>query len=67
MTAPLLFFTPCYFMLSMLSTARMGADKLAVILGVVIGPLVYLISPDLDLLAAGLIGGTYAYWWGKRQ
>lgn len=66
LTAALLFFTPCYFMLSMLATARQAADKLAVILGVIIGPAVYVVSPDLDLLVAGLVGGTLAYWQGKR-
>ncbi len=66
LTAALLFFTPCYFMLSMLATARLASDKLAVMLGVVIGPTVYLVSPELDLLVAGLVGGTAAYAFEKR-
>lgn len=66
LTAALLFFTPSYFMLSMLATARADSDKLAVVLGVVIGPLVYLVAPDLDLLVAGLGGGTIAYLAGRR-
>jgi predicted branched-subunit amino acid permease len=66
LTAALLFFTPCYFMLSMLATARQVADKLAVVLGVAIGPSVYVVAPDLDLLVAGLVGGSVAYWHGKR-
>lgn len=66
-SAALLFFTPSYFMLSMLSTARANADKLAVVLGVVIGPLVYLYSPDLDLVVAGLVGGTIAYLSGRPR
>lgn len=67
LTAALLFFTPSYFMLSMLATARANADKLAVLLGVVIGPLVYLVTPDLDLVVAGLAGGTIAYLSGRRR
>ena len=67
LTAALLFFTPCYFMLSMLATARQASDKLAVILGVILGPAVYLISSDLDLLVAGIVGGSLAYWYGKRM
>lgn len=67
LSAALLFFTPSYFMLSMLATARANADKLAVALGVVIGPLVYLVSPDLDLIVAGLVGGTIAYIHGRRR
>jgi predicted branched-subunit amino acid permease len=66
LTAALLFFTPAYFMMSMLATGRASADRLAVALGVVIGPLVYLVSPDLDLLVAGLVGGTIAYLYGRR-
>ena len=67
MAAVCLFLTPIYFMLSMLSTARANADKLAVVLGVVIGPLVYLYSPDLDLVVAGLAGGTIAYLSGRSR
>jgi predicted branched-subunit amino acid permease len=66
LTAALLFFTPAYFTMSMLATGRANADRLAVALGVVIGPLVYLVSPDLDLLVAGLVGGTVAYLYGRR-
>lgn len=67
LTAALLFFTPAYFLLSMLQTAWARADLLAIGLGVVIGPLAYLISPDIDLLAAGLIGGTIAYVYGRTR
>jgi len=67
LTAALLFFTPAYFLLSMLQTAGARGDLLAIALGCVIGPLVYLVSPDLDLLVAGLVGGTIAYAYGRRR
>jgi predicted branched-subunit amino acid permease len=65
LTAALLFFTPAYFLLSMMQGAFQRADWLAIGLGAVIGPLVYLVSPDLDLLVAGLVGGTAAYVSGR--
>lgn len=66
-SAALLFFTPSYFMLSMMATARQHADKLAIALGLVIGPLVYVVAPDFDLLVAGLAGGSIAYAVGRRR
>ena len=67
LTGALLFFTPAYFMLSMMQTARLRADQVAIALGVVIGPLTYLVAPDLDLVVAGLVGGTIAYRFGRRR
>jgi len=66
LTAALLFFTPCYFVLTMMQTARASADWVAIGLGLVIGPLTYLVAPDIDLLVAGLVGGTIAYVHGRR-
>jgi predicted branched-subunit amino acid permease len=66
-SAALLFFTPAYFLLSMVATAQATDDKLAILLGVAIGPVVYRISPDLDLLVAGLVGGTIAYTAGRLR
>ena len=67
LTAALLFFTPAYFTLSMLQTSRQPVDLLAIALGVLIGPAVYSVAPDLDLLVAGLVGGTAAYLFGQRR
>ena len=66
-SAALLFFTPAYFMLSLIGTTRKLADALAIGLGAVIGPLVYLAAPGLDLLVAGLVGGTIAYLVGRYR
>ena len=53
--------TPIYFLCSMWSAARVSADKAALIVGLVLGPLFYLYTPGLDLLWTGLVGGTLAY------
>jgi predicted branched-subunit amino acid permease len=66
-SAALLFFTPAYFLLSMLATAQADTDQLAIVLGLAIGPAVYRVSPDLDLLVAGLVGGTAAYVVGRLR
>ncbi len=67
LTAALLFFTPSYFVLQMMQSARVRSDHLAIALGVVIGPIVHLYAPDLDLLVAGLVGGTIAWAYGRRR
>lgn len=67
LTAALLFFTPAYFTMSMMQSARAPNELLAIVLGAVIGPVVYVLAPDLDLLVAGLVGGTIAYVVGRRR
>jgi predicted branched-subunit amino acid permease len=65
LSATLLFMTPLYFLLSMMTTARLRADYVAIISGCILGPAIYLVAPGLDLLATGLIGGTAAYLAGR--
>lgn len=60
-SATLLFMTPLYFILSLCGAARVRSDYLAILLGCMLGPLFYQITPGFDLLAAGLIGGTIAH------
>jgi predicted branched-subunit amino acid permease len=59
--AALVFFTPAFFLLALADGARRHADWLAIGLGLVIGPVMHLVWPDVDLLAAGLVGGTIAH------
>ena len=66
-SAALLFFTPGYFMLSLMVTARARADQLAILLGVVLGPIFYIVAPGFDLLLAGLLGGSLAYASGRAK
>ena len=57
----LLFLTPMSFLMSTARNARMMVDKLGLVLGLVIGPLLTLLDVSLDLMWTGLIGGTLAY------
>lgn len=65
LAAALLFLTPIYFVLSLIAAATTRADQLAIVFGVVLGPVLFVYVPGLDLLATGLIGGTIAYGLGR--
>lgn len=65
--ATLLFMSPSFFLLSQIGSARLPADWVAVALGCVLGPVLYKLVPGLDLLLAGLIGGTIAYVINRRS
>lgn len=61
LAAALLFMTPIYFILSLTANARVAADRLAIVLGLALGPVFYRWTPGFDLLLAGLVGGTAAF------
>ena len=61
LAATLLFLTPMSFLISTANNARMMVDRLALGLGLVLGPLLTYLSVGLDLMWTGLIGGTLAY------
>jgi predicted branched-subunit amino acid permease len=66
LAAGLLFLTPVFFTVSLVAGARTLSDWAAMALGGALAPLFnVLLGKDLDLLAAGLIGGTAAYLVGK--
>ncbi len=65
--ATLLFLTPIYFVLSLLATSRSRMDLIAIGMGCVLAPALYLAVPGFDLLATGLIGGTLAFVLRKRR
>ena len=48
-------------------TGRALPDRLAIGLGCLIGPALFYLVPGLDLLLTGLVGGTIAWWVGRRQ
>jgi len=60
-SATLLFLTPIYFVLSLLATAQVRMDLLAIGLGCALAPVLHVLVPGFDLLATGLIGGTLAF------
>lgn len=55
------FLSPIYFLVSMLRAADRLKDVLPIVAGLIIGPVVYLVAPELDLIVAGLVGGTIAH------
>ncbi|MCL6708020.1 AzlC family ABC transporter permease [Pseudomonas sp. R2.Fl] len=57
----LYFLTPVYFIASIWATSRQLLLKLAFVIGSVGGPLLTLVTPGLDVLIAGIGGGTLAY------
>lgn len=60
-SAGLLLLTPIYFLTSLWGSARERAGHVAMVSGLVLGPVFHAIVPEFDLLAAGLIGGGIAY------
>lgn len=59
--AGLLILSPLYFLLATMSAAALPADRFALGSGLVLGPIAHLVDPGLDLLWAGLIGGSFGY------
>src|ERR1019366_5458610 len=57
----LLFLTPMSFLISTANNSRMIVDKLALVLGLVLGTLLAYWHFNLDLMWTGLVGGTLAY------
>ncbi len=67
----LFFLTPVYFNASIWASAGQPVVKLAFVMGVILGPLLALVTPEFDVLYAGIGGGTVAYlidrWRRKRR
>jgi|SRR5688572_30766312 predicted branched-subunit amino acid permease len=61
LAAALVFFTPAFFLVSLLSGIRWRFEYVALLLGAALGPMTYSVAPELDLFVAGLVGGTAAY------
>jgi len=66
LAATLVFFTPAFFLLSLLSGIRWRLEYVALFLGALLGPITYRIAPEFDLFVAGILGGTIAYAFGRR-
>ena len=63
--AALFLLTPIYFILSLWGASRQATDKAAMIAGLALGPVFFVLTPGLDLLWSGLVGGTLAYAAGR--
>jgi predicted branched-subunit amino acid permease len=57
----LLFLTPMSFLISTARNARQMVDRLAFVLGLIIGPLLTYWHFGLDLMWTGVVGGSLAY------
>ncbi len=65
--AALLFLTPLYFFLGLMSGARRFGDYVPLFIGFALGPVFFLLMPSIDLLLTGLVGGTVTFLIAKRQ
>src|SRR2546422_90594 len=61
LTAGLLFLTPISFLISTTRNCRLMSDWLALVLGLVLGPLMAAWQVGLDLLWSGIVAGSLAY------
>jgi len=60
-SAGLFFLTPVYFLTSLWGSARESAGHVAMLLGLLLGPVAHILVPEFDLVASGLVGGLLAY------
>lgn len=67
LAAVLLFMTPMYFLVSLIIGATGTVDRLALAVGLIAGPIVYVLLPGFDLLIAGVGGGTVAWALGRQK
>lgn len=67
LTTALLFTTPVYFFLSLITTSRSRLDFAAVGAGAGLVPVAHYLVPGFDLLATGLVGGTLAFVLTRRR
>ena len=58
---------PVYFLCMMVGASKTIQVTLSVLLGIILGPIIYLFSPEWSILLAGVIGGTIAYLVGEHK
>ena len=58
---------PVYFLCMMVGASKTIQITLSVVLGIILGPIIYLFSPEWSILLAGVIGGTIAYVIGEHS
>ena len=61
LVAALLFLSPMSFLISALRNARVTTDWVALVVGLVLGPLLAWYGVGLDLMWTGIVGGVAAY------
>jgi predicted branched-subunit amino acid permease len=65
--AAAMFITPMSFLVSTARNSRLLLEKVALALGLVIGPVLVYSKVELDLLWTGIVGGTLAYAIGRAR
>jgi predicted branched-subunit amino acid permease len=58
---------PVYFLCMLIGASITIPITLSVLLGTILGPVIYLFSPEWSILLAGTIGGTIAYLVGEQS
>ena len=66
-TLGLVFVNPIYFMLVFAAEVRARGRVLALMIGALLGPPLYLLTPDWSLPLTGLIAGSAAVWLDRRM
>jgi hypothetical protein len=61
MAGTLLFLTPMSFLMSTARNATLIGDRMALVFGLLLGPLLTATHVQLDLMWTGIAGGTFAY------
>ena len=61
LAATLVYFTPAFFLISLFGSAHWRFDYWAILLGAALAPVAGALAPRFDLLIAGLVGGTVAF------
>ena len=56
---------PIYFLCMMVGASKTIPVSLSVLFGTILGPLIYLFSPEWSILLGGVVGGTAAYLIGE--
>jgi predicted branched-subunit amino acid permease len=56
---------PIYFLCMLVGASITIPITLSVLLGIILGPVIYIFSPEWSILLAGTIGGTIAYFIGE--
>ena len=66
-TLGLVFVNPIYFMLVFAAEVRARGRVIALVIGALLGPLFYLVTPDWSLPLTGLAAGSAAFWLDRRM
>ena len=58
---------PIYFMCAMIGVMKTKSISFAIILGAILGPSFYFLSPEWCILLGGLVAGTIAFLFGEKN